>query len=63
MIWEIVLMVIGVLVVLEGLFIAIWPGTTFSLMKRFCKNPKKIREFGIVEFLLGLVILVVVYFL
>ena len=58
MVLSIILAIIALLIILEGLFIAIKTKETRKLFIKFAKS-KNLRAFGVIEFIVGIVILLV----
>jgi uncharacterized protein YjeT (DUF2065 family) len=54
---EEVLFIIGLLIAFEGLFVAFFPKKTKLLMTRLGKNVKRLKWIGVIELIIGLVIL------
>tara|TARA_Y100000034_G_C6707733_1_gene312477 strand:- start:223 stop:417 length:195 start_codon:yes stop_codon:yes gene_type:complete len=55
---SILLAIISVLIILEGLFVAVFPKKTKRLTNKFFKNPKKIKTIGLIELLIGIALFV-----
>ena len=55
---SIILAIIAVLVILEGLFIAVYPKKTKSLLIKMAKS-KNLRTYGVIELIIGIIILLV----
>jgi len=53
-----ILAIIALLVILEGLFVAVNPKTTKKIMIKFAKS-KNLRTYGIIELIIGIVILLI----
>jgi uncharacterized protein YjeT (DUF2065 family) len=53
------LLVLGTLLILEGLFIIIYPKTTKKIVSKMFKNPDKTRQVGTIEFIIGLALILI----
>ena len=51
--------IISLAIILEGLFIALMPKATKKLMTHMVNNLTKLRIIGIIEIIVGIIILVV----
>ncbi len=57
MVLEIIVGTIAVILILEGLFISVYPKKTKRALSFLTKKEKKIRTFGIVEIVCGIILL------
>ncbi len=60
---SIALLVIGIIFVLEGLFIAIYPKSTKRIIFKMFKNAKNIKQIGIIEFIMGAILVLIGFLL
>jgi uncharacterized protein YjeT (DUF2065 family) len=49
-----IVLIIAILLILEGLFVAIFPKKTKQLTNKLFKNPKTIKSVGLIELLIGI---------
>jgi uncharacterized protein YjeT (DUF2065 family) len=54
-----VLLIIGILVLLEGLVVILFPKWAMKLGRSFLKNPKKLRDAGIVEIIVAIILILI----
>jgi len=59
MTFKTILTTISVLLILEGIFIVFFPAQTKIIFNQMFKNKKQIRKIGLIEVIIGLVILIV----
>ena len=59
----IILIIISILVILEGLFIAFFTQPTKRILKSLLKNTKKLREYGLIEIIIGFILLATAIYL
>jgi len=57
--WTIVLATLGILAMLESLFVLCCPGTMISIKKMLIKNAKKFKTAAVIEFIIGLILLLI----
>ena len=62
MIEEVIAAIFAALLILEGLLVAIMPKQTLKLVKKFLKNQKKLWTIGIIEAIIGVVLLFLVLY-
>ena len=53
--------ILGAFILLESLFLIIFPLTFKNMLKEISKNKKTIKKVGITEFFLGLILLAISY--
>lgn len=53
--------ILGALVILESLFLIIFPLTSRKMLKKISKNDKTVKKAGMIEFFLGLILLAISY--
>ena len=58
---SIVLGILGALIVLESLFLLIFPLASKNMIKKISKNEKTLKKAGMIEFFLGLILLAISY--
>jgi len=58
---SIILGILGILIVLESLFLIIFPLASRKMFKKISKNNKTIKKAGIIEFFMGLILLAISY--
>ncbi len=58
---SIILGILGAFILLESLFLIIFPLTSKNILKEISKNKKTIKKVGITEFFLGLILLAISY--
>ena len=56
---DIILTTLAVLAIVEGLFLIAFPAKTKSMVKYFAKKSTNIRKLGILEFVIGIVLLII----
>tara|TARA_Y100000310_G_C20641846_1_gene794382 strand:+ start:141 stop:335 length:195 start_codon:yes stop_codon:yes gene_type:complete len=49
-----ILAIISVLLILEGLFVAVFPKKTKKMTNKLFKNPKTIKSIGLIELIIGI---------
>ncbi len=59
----IILIIVSILVILEGLFIAFFTQPTKRILKSLLKNTKKLREYGLIEIIIGFILLATAIYL
>jgi uncharacterized protein YjeT (DUF2065 family) len=60
MIWQAIVIVFAALLLLEGLLILALPKQTLRLVKKLLKKEDQLKFIGIIEALVGLILLVLV---
>ena len=58
MVWREVLGIIAILVIIEGLFIAISPRGTKRITAKIIRSVAKLRVVGIIEIIIGILLLI-----
>jgi len=58
---SIIVSILGALIVLESLFLIIFPLASKKMLKKISKNDKTIKQAGLIEFFLGLILLAISY--
>ena len=53
--------ILGAFILLESLFLIIFPLTSKNILKEISKSKKTIKKVGITEFFLGLILLAISY--
>jgi uncharacterized protein YjeT (DUF2065 family) len=54
-----VLLIIGILALIEGGIISLFPDWSMKLMKSMVKSAKKLRQIGIIEIIIALVLILI----
>ena len=54
-----VLLIIGILALIEGGIISLFPDWSMKLMKSMVKSAKKLRRVGIIEIIVALVLILI----
>jgi len=60
---DILVEIIAILIILEGVFVSFFSKQTSKILKEILKNPKKLKKYGIIELIIGIILLIVVIFL
>jgi len=60
---SIIILVISILLIIEGSLAFLFPRQIKKIVSDLIKNPKKIRGYGIIELILGLILLVIAVFM
>ena len=60
MIEEVIAIIFGALLILEGVLIAIIPKQSLRIVKKLLKKQNKLRAIGITEAIIGIIILLTV---
>lgn len=58
---SIIIGILGALIVLESLFLIIFPLASKKMLKKISKNDKTIKQAGLIEFFMGLILLAISY--
>ncbi len=58
---SIIIGILGALIILESLFLLIFPLASKKMLKKISKNDKTIKKAGLIEFFLGLILLAISY--
>jgi len=58
---SIILGILGALIVLESLFLIIFPLASKKMLKKISKNNNTVKQAGIIEFFMGLILLAISY--
>ncbi|MFQ5531872.1 MAG: DUF2065 family protein [Candidatus Nanoarchaeia archaeon] len=56
---SIVLLILGILVLIEGIFLILFPKDIKSITKALLKNVKNIRKIGIIEIIVAVILLLI----
>ena len=56
---QIILIAISVLMLIEGLIIALFPKSSSKIVKHIFKNPKNTIKIGLIEIIISLIILLI----
>jgi len=54
-----ILVIVSLIIILEGLFVAVFTNSTKKMLIDISKNVKKLRKFGIIELIIGIIILAI----
>ncbi|MFH1290100.1 MAG: DUF2065 domain-containing protein [Nanoarchaeota archaeon] len=60
MIWETIVIIIAALLLLEGMLVLTIPKQTTKLIKKLIKKEKQFKFLGMIEALIGLILLILV---
>lgn len=58
---SIILGILGTLIILESLFLIIFPLASKKMLKKISRNDKTIKKAGLIEFFMGLILLAISY--
>jgi uncharacterized protein YjeT (DUF2065 family) len=59
MVLSLIFYILGILVILEGLFVALFPKKTKKIVLSLIKTEKATKKLGIIELVIGIILLIV----
>jgi len=58
-----IIIIISILVIIEGFFVAFFTKQTKKILTEISKNSGKLRKYGIIELIIGIILLIIGIFI
>ena len=58
-VWNNILLILGILVLIEGIIVTLFPDWSMKFVKSISKSAKKLRQIGFIEIIVALILILI----